>query len=46
MYGRAGDDSQQWSVKFSSTQFDEFLFATGGCKQWLIASKGQVIGGW
>ena len=45
-YGRVGDDSQQWSVKFHSTRFDEFLFATGGCKKWLIASKEQVIGSW
>ena len=45
-YGREGDDSSVWSVKFHSTRFDEFLFATGGCKKWLIASKDQVIGDW
>ena len=33
--------SSAWSIKFEATMpgFDEFLFASGDCKHWLISSK-------
>lgn len=45
-YGdRAGghNGALAWSIKFDNTPFDEFLFATGDEKKWLIASKEQVL---
>jgi len=33
-----------WSVQFSEKTFNQFLFVTGDCKQWLIATK-DAIGG-
>jgi hypothetical protein len=33
-----------WSKKFDATPFTEFLFATGDCEHWLIATKASVIG--
>lgn len=44
VYGSPANSGNAWSVKFSSTPFNEFLFATGDCKKWLIAKKDQVLG--
>ena len=41
-YGNPNDNSAPWSVTFGT--FDEFLFATGDAKKWLVASKASVIG--
>ena len=38
--------NKEWSVKFAHQQFDQFLFATGDEKKWLIADKDDVTGGW
>ena len=38
--------NKEWSIKFSNQQFDQFLFATGDGKKWLIADKNAVTGGW
>jgi len=39
-------DTQAWSKKFDDSHFTEFLFATGDCQHWLIATKESVIGAW
>ena len=36
--------SQEWSVTFDTSPFDQFLFTTGDCAEWLVASKAAVIG--
>ena len=36
--------AQEWSIKFDEEDFDEFLFATGDEKKWLIADKDAVYG--
>jgi len=33
-----------WTVPWDSNAFNQFLFATGDCDRWLIASKDAVIG--
>ena len=38
--------NKEWSVKFDNIKFDQFLFATGDEKKWLIADKHAVVGGW
>ena len=37
---------EEWSIKFDNIPFDQFLFATGDEKKWLIADKDVVFGGW
>ena len=34
----------EWSIKFNSDDFDQFLFATGDELKWLIAGKSAVFG--
>jgi len=34
----------EWSIAFNVDDVSEFLFATGDCENWLIASKDAVIG--
>jgi hypothetical protein len=36
--------SKPWSIKFENEPFDEFLFATGDGRKWLIARKDAVTG--
>lgn len=36
----------EWSIRFDTTPFTEFLFATGDCQKWLISAKDQVNGGY
>jgi len=36
--------SSPWTTAFSSTPFTEFLFATGDCEHWLIATRESVLG--
>ena len=38
--------NNEWSIKFSNRRFNQFLFATGDGKKWLIADKNAVTGGW
>lgn len=33
-----------FSVRFDATDFNQFLFASGGCAMWLIANKQSVTG--
>ena len=35
---------QEWTVRFDTTPFDQFLFSTGDCYKWLVATKAAVIG--
>lgn len=46
-YGAFVDDPQAdstFSKKFDNEQFNQFLFITGDCDKWLIATKDAVIG--
>lgn len=36
------DSNTEWSTKFNAKKFNYFLFATGDCAKWLIASKAEV----
>ena len=38
-YGSRCDDSKPWSVAWHNDAFDEYLFASGNCKNWLISAK-------
>lgn len=44
VYGTANDATNDWSVAFDETEFDQFLFTTSDCNKWLIAEKDQVLG--
>jgi len=49
VYGTEGVDSAPWSVNFASKlpaecPYSEFLFATGDCTKWLVATTDAVIG--
>ncbi len=49
VYGTEGDDSAPWSVNFADKlptgyTYDRFLFATGNCGKWLVATVDAVIG--
>jgi len=46
VYGTpAGErDAATFSIKFDTLPFDQFLFSTGDCSKWLIATKQAVIG--
>ena len=43
-YGNSADDSQPWSVKWSSRDYDEIMIATGDFQHWLIVDKDELIG--
>jgi len=40
------DGNGTHSIRFSDIPFNQFLFASGDGKKWLIAGKKAVIGGW
>ena len=40
-----GSCKQEWSSKFDKTKFNQFLFATGDERKWLIASRNDVTDG-
>jgi hypothetical protein len=42
VYGNPRHNSRPWSIRFPA--FNQFLFATGDCKKWLIADKNSVLG--
>ncbi len=46
MYGDATDDSVAWSVDFETAEpsWNEFMFASGDCTKWLVATKQTVLG--
>jgi hypothetical protein len=44
-YGIPFNYQNNWSIKFSHMNFDQFLFTSGDRSKWLIADKDQVIGG-
>ena len=39
VYGQRSDDSKAWSVAWHNDAFNEYLFASGDCKNWLISAK-------
>ena len=43
-YGNGDDSDGAWSKNFEASVpgYDQFLFATGDCKKWLISSKDSV----
>ncbi len=47
-YGTINQDDHPWSIKFDGDtvvqDWDQFMFATGDCKKWLVATKDEVIG--
>ena len=43
-YGDPGDDSQPWSVFWTVEEAEEFMFASGNMKYWLIVSREELIG--
>jgi len=43
-YGSHTNDAEEWSVRFDTASFNEFLFASGDCSLWLVASKMSVYG--
>ena len=46
MYGTPCGETcnQEWSIKFASINYNQFLFATGDGHKWLIAAKNVVTG--
>jgi len=43
-YGSKGNNSAPWSIQFDNMDFGEFLFVSGDCSKWLIASRFDVTG--
>ena len=43
-YGDPKDDTQAWSIPWTLEEYDEFLFASGDKKYWLVVSKEELIG--
>jgi len=43
-YGDKTDDSQPWSIRFDSIDFDEFRFATVNQSHWVDYGKSHVVG--
>ena len=43
-YGDPEDDSKPWSKKWKLEETEDFLFASGNMKYWLIVSREELIG--
>ena len=43
-YGNSADDSQPWSIPWSTRDYDEIMLATGDWTHWLIVDKDELIG--
>lgn len=43
-YGKYGEEDEEWSIKFDNIHYNQFLFATGDLKKWMIAGKEAVNG--
>ena len=43
-YGDPEDDSKPWSKKWKLEEAEDFLFASGNMKFWLIVSREELIG--
>ena len=43
-YGNSADDSQPWSLPWSTRDYDEIMLATGDWTHWLIVDKDELIG--
>ena len=43
-YGDQWDDSQPWSVLWTAEEAEDFLFASGNMKYWLVVSREELIG--
>ena len=42
-YGDPADTNEAFSIKFHQDDFDQFLFSTGDCVKWLIASNDKIL---
>ena len=43
-YGNSSNDEEPWSVLWTLSDVDEFLFASGNMKFWMKAEKNDIIG--
>jgi len=45
-YGGRGTKQSEhpWSIRYAGTRFNEFMFATGDCKKWMIVPRTSVLG--
>ena len=49
-YGNAADgilgssSASGWSIRFDGAHFNQFMFTSGDCSKWLVASKEAVVG--
>ena len=47
VYGDANGGAtspHEWSIRFDSIHFDQFLLSTGNCQKWLVTTKEAAIG--
>ena len=43
-YGDPGDDTQAWSVLWTAEEAEDFMFASGNMKYWLVVTREELIG--
>ena len=43
-YGDPEDDSRPWSVLWTLEDTEDFLFASGNMKYWLVVSREELLG--
>jgi len=43
-YGDPKKDDEEWSIKFKDANFNQFLFATGDFKKWMVSGKEATTG--
>lgn len=43
-YGDPKNDDEEWSIQFKDGNFNQFLFATGDFKKWLVIGKEALTG--
>ena len=41
-YGKSDNQRKPWSVRFDNLVFDQFLFALGNLKKWMIISASEI----
>ena len=44
VYGDHQDDSLPWSVLWAAEEAEEFLFASGNMKYWLVVTREELLG--
>lgn len=42
-YGQYGNPLNQWSIKYSGTTFNQFLFITADKESWMMMEKEEVL---